>query len=34
MMNGKDRLILENDKCIFYENSFTDIANKNYQKNY
>lgn len=28
MMNGKDRLILENDKCIFYENSFTDVANK------
>lgn len=28
MMNDKDRLILENDKCIFYENSFTDVANK------
>lgn len=27
-MNTKNRLILENDKCIFYENSFTDIANK------
>ena len=27
MMNNKDRLILENDKCIFYENSFTDTAN-------
>ena len=27
-MNNKDRLILENDKCIFYENSFTDVANK------
>lgn len=26
-MNDKDRLILENDKCIFYENSFTDTAN-------
>lgn len=26
-MNNKDRLILENDKCIFYENSFTDTAN-------
>ena len=24
----KNRLILENDKCIFYENSFTDTANK------
>ena len=27
MMNGKDRLMFENDKCIFYENSFTDTAN-------
>ena len=27
-MNTKNILILENDKCIFYENSFTDIANK------
>ena len=26
-MNGKDRLMFENDKCIFYENSFTDTAN-------
>ena len=29
-MNTENRLTLENDKCIFYENSFTDIANKNY----
>ena len=27
-MDTKNRLILENDKCIFYENSFTDVANK------
>ena len=27
MMNDENRLILENDKCIFYENSFTDVAN-------
>ena len=27
-MNGKDRLMFENDKCIFCENSFTDVANK------
>ena len=27
-MNSENRLILENDKCIFYENSFTDTANK------
>lgn len=26
-MNSENRLILENDKCIFYENSFTDTAN-------
>ena len=26
-MNTENRLILENDKCIFYENSFTDTAN-------
>ena len=27
-MDAENRLILENDKCIFYENSFTDTANK------
>ena len=27
-MNNENRLILENDKCIFYENSLTDVANK------
>lgn len=26
-MGDENRLILENDKCIFYENSFTDVAN-------
>ena len=26
-MNNENRLILENDKCIFYENNFTDTAN-------
>lgn len=26
-MDAENRLILENDKCIFYENSFTDTAN-------
>ena len=27
-MDAENRLILENDECIFYENSFTDVANK------
>ena len=26
-MDAENRLMLENDKCIFYENSFTDTAN-------